>query len=236
MRQGAAGDRRCRHPERRRAVAYVLTPEVNRAAVEGPSSTFLRVGDAQGVLSEQGQSAAVRLTATRQPAFLKHTLSRSPQSNARAKWGLRLRLGKPLRLKVTTRLASAQDDRAFRQVPRLPTRKAIGKPVARTTCCPGAQRAQEAKLVLPDRIRHRVKTLASCGLRPPGQQVVRATRLLRNLVPKLHLGTRLLEPTPLAIPARAMELRRQGRSQMEFGNEEENTKFIRSLDDERFSP
>ena len=41
---------------------------------------------------------------------------------------------------------------------------------------------------------------------------------------ELHLGTQLLEPTPLAVPARAMELRRQGRSQMEFGNEDGRSK------------
>ena len=35
---------------------------------------------------------------------------------------------------------------------------------------------------------------------------------------ELHLGTGLLEPTPLAIPAQAMKLRRQRRSQMEFRN------------------
>ena len=47
--------------------------------------------------------------------------------------------------------------------------------VARTTCCPGAQRAQEAK-VLPGNYDRYRKSPASCGLRPPGQQVVRATK------------------------------------------------------------
>ena len=183
----AADDLRCRHPERRRAVAYALASEVTRAAVEGPSSIFLRVRDAQGVPSGQGQSAAVRLTTTRQPAFFEDTLSRSPKSIARAKWVLRLRLGKPLRLKITTWLASAQDDRAFRQEPDLATIKPTEEsPVARTTCCPGARSAQEAMLVLPVVVRFRANPLASPCLRQPGQKVVRATKSPRGFAPN-HL-------------------------------------------------
>jgi hypothetical protein len=47
--------------------------------------------------------------------------------------------------------------------------------VARTTCCPGGRRPQEVAHVFPLRPSRREFSVASCALRAPGQQVVRAT-------------------------------------------------------------
>ncbi len=66
--------------------------------------------------------------------------------------------------------------------------------VARPTCCPGALRAQEANVVFPGGVRVKVAPLASCGLRPPGQQVGRpTTAFFTDLYSELELPCRHID-------------------------------------------